>query len=92
MGYIEELKKEFETKFPEGGVRDIICSAMAELDVKGGEAEIKLFVRTKMEEVNQWWIKMSTEHLKYCTPAGRKVITRLQGKKNRNLGATANAN
>ena len=102
--YTEQLEADFVTKFPEGGVRDVVAKALEELEEFGQLHEgncgifidenypkdcdcdmygMKTFVREKMEEVNNWWIKMATEHRKYCTPEGNKVLTRIMGKKNR---------
>ncbi len=102
--YTEQLKKDFATKFPEGGVRNIIEKSLSELEEFGDLHEdncgvnsdenypdacdcdmkgMKPFVEVQMQLVNNWWVKMTQEHRKYCTPEGNKILTCLQGKKNR---------
>jgi len=50
-----------------------------EMDFWGSQIEYH------MTEVNDWWARHAQAHRKYCTPEGNKTITRMLGKKNRNL-------
>ena len=59
------------------------CGCLREEECDCDMNGMKKFVREKMEEVNSWWVKMAQEHRKYCSPEGKKILTRLQGKKNR---------
>ena len=51
--------------------------------------DIKAFCAQWMDNVNTYWCEMTEAHRKYCTPEGNKDITRLLGKKNRNLATPA---
>lgn len=59
------------------------CAVLWEEECTCDMGGMKPFVAEQMQKVNNWWIKMTQEHRKYCSPEGRKVLTRLQGKKNR---------
>jgi hypothetical protein len=47
--------------------------------------KIKYFTEKWMNEVNKYWVEMAEAHRPYCRPEGNKMITRMVGKKNRNL-------
>lgn len=36
-----------------------------------------------MDRTNQYWVEMCKAHRQYCSPEGRKELTRMMGKKNR---------
>lgn len=46
---------------------------------------MKSFGKEWMGRVNEWWVLHATEHRKYCSPEGNKMLTRMMGKKNRHL-------
>lgn len=47
--------------------------------------QIKHFAEYYMNKVNEYWIQMAEAHRPYCKPEGNKMLTRMMGKKNRNL-------
>ena len=50
---------------------------------------IKSFAKEWMVKVNDKWFFLTEAHRPYCSPKGNKIITRILGKKNRNLNSNA---
>lgn len=53
---------------------------------------IKSICTEHMKKVEAWWIEHLKAHRPYCNPEGNKDITRLLGKKNRNIKSHAKNN
>ena len=92
---IELLIKEMEKEAEEyGQYHDNDCLAASENASFGDKceceiiSELKKFAKEQMIKVNDKWFKLTEAHRPYCTPEGNKVITRILGKKNRNIAAS----
>lgn len=68
-----------------GDLHEDQCQCLREEACDCGMNGMKEFLRQKMEQLNEYWIKNIDEHRPYCSPAGNKVLTRVKGSKNREL-------
>lgn len=86
---MENLKEKMGVDIEEyGSLHENLCACnMEDPDICDCEAMsiIKTFTQKWMEEVNKYWIEMAKAHRPHCTPEGNKILTRMMGKKNRNL-------
>ena len=66
-----------------GDLHEEQCGCLREWECDCEMNGMKGFLRDKMEKLNQFWIRNINEHRPHCSPAGNKMLTRIQGKKNR---------
>lgn len=66
-----------------GDLHEDQCGCLREEECDCEMNGMKLFLREKMEKLNNYWIENIELHRPHCSPAGNKVLTRVMGKKNR---------
>lgn len=65
-----------------GDLHEEYCQCLREEDCDCDMRGMKSFLREKMEKLNAYWIRNIDEHRPYCSPAGKKILTRVPGNKN----------
>ena len=68
-----------------GDLHEENCGCLREEECDCEMNGMKQFLTQQMVKLNEYWIKNIDEHRPYCSPTGNKVLTRVQGKKNRQL-------